>query len=258
MKTLTAIIFILNSLYSFSAPIVDTIRYVDNVGIQKQSSKGKTIYFFCPINSFDQENYLEKFNSLYRKKKIQSLNDCTIKLIFFNSSKSEAKGLKVKFNGADTTIIINEFECIFENFDRRKIQIHVERDDINKYYRTKWFNKNSSLISVSISDSVTCFNQLPDRIPVYENYISQLFKPLYSDSEMIKYLSDSISSSKRQIEILQNSLKDITDSLNQLTQLYFLMNEKVMSIEAENSKKRNKVVIDRFRSSLNKSENDEE
>ena len=75
---------------------------------------------------------------------------------------------------------------------------------------------------------------------------------------MIKYLSDSISSSKRQIEILQNSLKDITDSLNQLTQLYFLMNEKVMSIEAENPKKRKKVVIDRFRSSLNKSENDEE
>ena len=60
------------------------------------------------------------------------------------------------------------------------------------------------------------------------------------------------------MQILQNSLKDITDSLNQLTQLYFLMNEKVMSIEAEDSKKRNKVVIDRFRSSLNKSENDEE
>ncbi len=258
MKTLTTIFFFLNSLNSFSAPIVDTIKYVDNLEIQKQSSKGKTIYFFCPVNSFTQENYLEKFNSLYRKKKIQSLNDCTIKLIFFNSAKSEAKGLKVKFNGIDSTIIINEFECIFENFDRRKIQIHVEREDISKYYRTNWFNNNSSLISVNISDSVTCFNQLPDRIPVYENYISQLFKPLYSDSEMIKYLSDSVSTSKRQIEILSNSLMEITDSLNQLSRLYLLMNEKVISIEVENSKKRNKQSIDRFRSSLNKSENEEE
>jgi hypothetical protein len=241
----------------WGVPNVDTLKFNDNSKTLELDKQDKSILFFCPLNATSEESYLEKFDILFKKKKIQILDSLTFKIIFFSSNSNRSKGLKVKIKGIESVILINEFNCIFQNFPNKNIIKHASRIETQKYFETEFYF-NTSVSNVKIREDVSCFTSLADRIPVYENYILQLSKPVYSDSEMIKYLSDSILSSKGQIEVLQNSLTKLTDSLHELSLRYSLLDQRVKSIEVENSKKRKKQVTDIFRSSLHKSENEEE
>lgn len=185
MKDLFFFVFIFICFNSIAKPEIDTINVYDNSKQLNLKCEKETIYFFCPVNSLTKEVYLEKFEKLYKKRKIQSINNLNFCLVFFKKGISKSKGLNIYFSKIDSLLFINEFTVIFQNFDRNKIEKTGKRTEIDKYYNT-FFYSTSNLSKINFEDSVTCFNSLDEKILVYENYISQLINPVYSDSK--KYL----------------------------------------------------------------------
>lgn len=194
-------------------PKVDTIKLNSNLKEFNITGTQKSIYFFCPINSTSEELYLEKFNLLYRKKKIQIIDSLNFCIVFFNAGTNLSKGIKVKIKGHDPLEYINDFSCIFENFSQRELEIHASRNEMLKYYITEFYNGTSS-VNVKLKEDIACYSSLAERIPNYENYISQLFKPVYSELELIQSLKDSLGFANQQIKELQNSLKSQSEDLS--------------------------------------------
>jgi hypothetical protein len=186
-------------------PKVDTIKLNNNLKEFNLTGTQKSIYFFCPINSTSEELYLEKFNLLYRKKKIQTIDSLNFCIVFFNAGTNLSKGIKVKIKGHDPLEYINDFSCIFENFSQRELEIHASRNEMLKYYITEFYNGTSS-VNVKLKEDIACYSSLAERIPNYENYISQLFKPVYSELELIQSLKDTLAVANQKIDNLQNKL----------------------------------------------------
>jgi hypothetical protein len=125
--------------------------------------------------------------------------------VFFNAGTNLSKGIKVKINGHDPLEYINDFSCIFQNFSQRELVIHASRNEMLKYYITEFYNGTSS-VNVKLKEDIACYSSLAERIPNYENYISQLFKPVYSELELIQSLKDSLTVANQKIDNLQNKL----------------------------------------------------
>lgn len=206
MKQLIIFLFLSISQINWAQPKIDTITILSNESIVKFESELQSIYFFCPISSVKKSEYLDKYSDFIKKKKIQALSETHLKMIFFNDNpKNRSKGLRAYFSKEDSLIIINEFAVIFQNFEGSKLIFTSQREEIKKYYGIKFYSK-SNLSNVSINESVGCYNSLSERIPNYENFISQLINPIFSESERITFLEDSINLYKRQIESLEKKL----------------------------------------------------
>jgi hypothetical protein len=208
-----SIIFITIFGYVNAIPKYEIIRFNDNEKIFEINQNSKAIFFFCPVNSINEESYIEKFNLLYRKKKIQSIDSLAFNIVFFQTSTNRSKGLKVKINGYESLVYINDFSCIFQNFSQRELVIHASRNEMLKYYITEFYNGTSS-VNVKLKEDIACYSSLAERIPNYENYISQLFKPVYSELELIQSLKDSLGLANQHIKELQNSLKSQSEDLS--------------------------------------------
>ena len=186
----------------WATPEVDTIKLTNNSKDFEISANQKSIYFFCPVNSTSEELYLEKFDILFRKKKIQNIDGLAFNIVFFNSGTNLSKGLKIKIKGHETLVYINDFSCIFQNFSQREIVIHASRIEMLKYYITDFYSGISS-INVKLKEDIACYSSLAERIPNYENYIAQLFKPVYTELELIQFLKDSLAVANQKIDDLQ-------------------------------------------------------
>lgn len=203
-------------------PSFDTLSIIDNSKLLRLESKKQSIYIFCPINSFTKEIYLEKFDKLFKKSKIQALDSLDFKLIFYKRSTNKSKGLNIYFSYLDSLVLVNEFEVYFQNFDREKVYKTSLRSEIVKRYITS-FISDSNLSKVDISENVSCFNNLAERIPEYENFISQLINPIYSDAEKIIILNQELNNQKNKIDsivkVYQTLQKDIIQLTNRIENL---------------------------------------
>lgn len=197
-----SIIFITIFGYVNAIPKYDIIRFNDNEKIFEISHNSKLIYFFCPVNSINEDSYIEKFNLLYKKKKIQSIDSLSFNIIFFQTSTNRSKGLKVKINGHESLVYINDFSCIFQNFSQREMVIHASRIEMLKYYISDFYSGTSS-VNVKLKEDIACYSSLAERIPNYENYIAQLYKPVYTELELIQFLKDSLAVANQKIDDLQ-------------------------------------------------------
>lgn len=197
-----SIIFITIFGYVNAIPIYEIIRFNDNEKTFEINQNSKSIFFFCPVNSINEETYIEKFNLLYKKKKIQSIDSLAFNIVFFQTSTNRSKGLKVKINGYELLVYINDFSCIFQNFAQREMVIHASRIEMLKYYITDFYSGTSS-VNVKLKEDIACYSSLAERIPNYENYIAQLYKPVYTELELIQFLKDSIAVANQKIDDLQ-------------------------------------------------------
>jgi hypothetical protein len=102
-------------------PSFDTLSVSHNSKLLRLESKKQSIYIFCPINSFTKEIYLEKFDKLFKKSKIQAIDSLDFKLIFYKRSTNKSKGLNIYFSNIDSLLLVNEFEVYFQNFEKEKI-----------------------------------------------------------------------------------------------------------------------------------------
>ena len=204
-KNLLLIVYFFQICIVWATPEVDTFKLTNNSKDLEISAKQKSIYFFCPVNSTSEELYLEKFDILFRKKKIQNIDGLAFNIVFFNSGTNLSKGLKIKIKGHETLVYINDFSCVFQNFLQREMVIHASRIEMLKYYITDFYSGTSS-VNVKLKEDIACYSSLAERIPNYENYISQLFKPVYSELELIQSLKDSFAVANQKIDNLQNRL----------------------------------------------------
>lgn len=226
-------------------PSFDTLSVSDNSKILLLKSEKKSIYIFCPINSLDytKEIYLEKFDKLYKKSKIQAIDSVNFKLIFYKRSTNKSKGLNIYFSKLDSLVLVNDFEVYFQNFERDEIYKTSQRSDIKKRYVTS-FKSDSKLSKVDISENVSCFNNLAERIPEYENFISQLVNPVYSDAENIVKLYDALKEQEKKIDSLNNDLinnKKQLDSL--LKRIELIENPKPIDIPKPTKNPKNKRIL---------------
>lgn len=224
-------------------PSLDTLSHADNSKKLILKSKSQTIYFFCPINFLPKEEYIQKFDKLYKKSKIQTIDSLSFMLIFFSRSTNKSKGLNVSFSDKDTMVFINEFETYFQNFERKKIEETSVRNEISKRYKTKFISESN--LSLIINADIFCFNNLAERIPEYENFISQLVNPVYSDTEKIVKLESDLKEQQIKINSLNNDLinyKNHLDSL--LKRIELIENPKPIDIPKpiDNPKNKRKLI----------------
>lgn len=223
MRNLIFFVTIFVCFNSIAKPEIDTIIIADNSKKIIFKCDTEKIYFFCPINSLSKEVYLEKFEKFFKKRNIQSLDKLNFCIVFYKMGISKSKGLNINFQKIDTTILINDFSVIFQNFEKSKLEKTGKRIEIDKYYNTSFFS-NTNLARVSIEESVTCFNSYDERIPVYENYISQLINPVYSDSEKIIMLNDELKITNTKVDELLKQQQLLFNQINNLI-------EKIKQIE---------------------------
>jgi hypothetical protein len=195
-------------------PSLDTLSHSDNSKKLILKSKSQTIYFFCPINFLPKEEYIQKFDKLYKKSKIQSIDSLSFMLIFFSRSTNKSKGLNVSFSDNDTMVYVNEFETYFQNFERKKIEETIVRNEIAKRYKSKFISESN--LSLIIIADIFCFNNLAERIPEYENFISQLINPVYSDAEKIVKLEVALKEQQIKIDSLNIDLNNFNKQLDSL------------------------------------------
>jgi hypothetical protein len=198
-----ALIFVGNI---FAAPRFEVFRQENNDEIFELKEQSKSIYFFCPLNSTNEQSYMEKFDLLFNKKKIQSIDSLTFNIVFFNSNVNRSKGLKVQLMGLNSPILINEFNCLFQNFSAKELLRHISRNEMLKYYISEFYS-GTSTINVKLKEDIACYSSLAERIPNYENYIYQLIKPNYSEIELIESLTDSLEETNLKIIELQNIIQ---------------------------------------------------
>ena len=210
---------------SMAKPEIDTIIIADNSKKNIFKCENEKIYFFCPINSLSKEVYLEKFEKFNKKRNIQSIEKLNFCIVFYKIGIKKSKGLNITFSKIDSAIFINDFSVVFQNFEKSKLEKTGKRLEIDKYYNTNFFS-NSNLASISIEESVTCFNSYDERILLYENYISQLINPVYSDSEKISMLNDELVNTNAKVDelmkyqqILFNQINNLENTLKQIQNL---------------------------------------
>ena len=91
-------------------------------------------------------------------------------------------------------------ECFFLNFDKNLVQRARSKDKFNFEYTQPFLNEN--LYRIQIVDTNKCFNEIPDRIPFYANFIIEAYSPSYSLEEKIDFLNDSIKTMQKKIVAL--------------------------------------------------------
>lgn len=222
MKTALIIISCFFCFKLFAKPSFDTLSIRDNSKLVRLQSESQAIFFFCPINSFSKELYLENFNKLYKKSKIQVIENVSFKLVFFYRSINKSKGLNVYFSDKDTLVLINDFETYFLNFDRKKVEKTSVRLEVGKRYVTSF--KSESNLSLVCNSDIFCFNNLAERIPEYEFFITQLINPIYSDAEKIMMLNDIVT-------VQQLKLDSLSESFAILLKQYESVRERIERIE---------------------------
>jgi hypothetical protein len=227
-------------------PSFDTLSVSDNSKIISLNSEKKSIYIFCPINSSDytKEIYLEKFDKFFKKSKIQAIDSVHFKLIFYKRSTNKSKGLNIYFSKLDSLVLVNDFEVYFQNFERDEVYNTSQRSDIKKRYVTN-FKNDFKLSKVDISENVNCFNNLAERIPEYENFISQLINPVYTDAEKIVKLEVALKEQQIKIDSLNIDLNNFNKQLDSLLKrIELIENPKPIDMPkpTENPKNKRKLI----------------
>jgi hypothetical protein len=199
--------------FGFSSPIVDTVRIEFNEKNNIFISKNPTVYFFCPTLHINEEKYFEQFWKLIGKRKIQKIDSVEFIIVLFKENQfNPSKGAKCSFNS--DSLIINDFSVLFMNFDSTSVLKNHQRIELKKYFEVNFVIKNFS--QVSLLPSIACFNNLAERIPQYENFISELINPIYSEVERISFLEDSIKKLNNQLDILFDRLNKLDTRLEKL------------------------------------------
>jgi hypothetical protein len=199
--------------FGFSSPIVDTVRIEFNEKNNIFISKNPTVYFFCPTFHINEEKYFEQFWKLLGKRKIQKIDSVDFTIVLFKENQfNPSKGAKCSFNS--DSLIINDFSVLLMNFDSTSVLKNHQRNELKKYFEVNFVFKNFA--KVSLLPSIACFNNLAERIPQYENFISELINPIYSEEERISFLEDSIKKLNVQLDTLFERLKKFDKRMEKL------------------------------------------
>ncbi|MBM3186627.1 MAG: hypothetical protein FJZ67_10015 [Bacteroidetes bacterium] len=115
----------------------------------------------------------------------------------------------------DSLILFNDFNVVFQNFDKKQLLFTSNREEIKKTYNLTLYNF-SNLAKVNLNESIACYSSTDERIPNYENFISQLVNPVFSELERISFLEDSIKKLNVQLDTLFDRLKQFDKRMEKL------------------------------------------
>ena len=122
----------------------------------------------------------------------------------------------------------------------------IERIDISKRYGINFYG-DSSLADIFIAEDVSCFSKLSERIPNYEEFISQLINPVYSTEEQIVMLNQKNIELTRTVNLQNEKIALIIselDSLKQEIEKQNQINEKTIDSN-EIKKEKPKVILNK-------------
>jgi hypothetical protein len=211
-----AFFFVFSLQNLWSSPEIDTLYVTSNEDTLEFEKKSKIIYFICPLSNCDKQKYLEKFSVLLKKKRIQNINNVNFQIVFFHDNvKYRSKGLRIRFSKIDSLILFNDFNVVFQNFDKNQLLFTSNREEIKKTYNLFFYNFGN-LAKVNLNESIACYSSTDERIPNYENFISQLVNPVFSELERISFLEDSIKKLNVQLDTLFDRLKKFDERMEKL------------------------------------------
>ena len=170
--------------------------YVDSI----KNTKENTVIFFCPTYAIDSTIFISKAKELVSNKKISSFQSINLHFILFREDpKNNSKGIILSSKDNKSSIPIGQLECFFLNFDKNLVQRARSKDKFDFEYTQPFLNENLYRIQIVTNK---CFEEIPDGIPFYANFIIEAYSPSYSVEEKIDFLTDSI-------KILQRNITDL-------------------------------------------------
>jgi hypothetical protein len=205
-KSILIFFFVFSFLSVFSKPNLVTFNIEKNEDKNIFFTKNSTVYFFCPTSHVKKEKYIEQIQSFINSERIDKIENLNIVLVLFIENLYDpSQGVNCYFS-ADDSLIINEFCVCFQNFEKNKILKTQQRKEIIKYYDLRFLT--NSIVNICLKPT-KCFNNLSEKIFEYEKFVSELFNPIYSESEKISILEDSIKHLNFQLDNINIKLGQI-------------------------------------------------
>lgn len=207
-----------------------------SIRLLTQSETKKSVIFFCPTATINEDFYFKKAEELNRSNKLKVLSDLTLYFIYFKQdTKNNSKGVKYVNSMNSDTMFIGQFECIFSGFDN-KLLLRAKNKMKFNYDVVKIFD-SENVWSVPIVDTNKCFEKMQDRIPFYGDFIRESCNPVYSTDEKMQFIRDTVITLNHAILNLQIQMDSLKAEFDRLKRNTSLDQENIIN---ENSKKQDK------------------
>jgi hypothetical protein len=179
------------------------------------------VIFFCP-NTYGMNEYIDHMDNLLNSDVYGAIENLKTIFVYYPFSTVRSKNPYISNSGLLKDSIIDELNCfVFTSSEKLlKRSIGGVYSDFNFIK-----DKQRHLYKLGINENFVCPKDIPARVALFQEPISEIFNPNYSVEERISFLEEKnkayeseITSLLNELELLKFEIRKMNDCLLELEQ----------------------------------------